>query len=70
MFRFGTNLEAEGHAAAASRVPRGALKTLAIIGGGSWGTALACVLAPRFDRVRLWAHEPDLAGRIQTDPRQ
>ena len=24
---------------------------LAIIGGGSWGTALACVLAPRFDVV-------------------
>jgi glycerol-3-phosphate dehydrogenase (NAD(P)+) len=34
---------------------------LAIIGGGSWGTALACVLAPRFDQVRLWMHEPDIA---------
>jgi glycerol-3-phosphate dehydrogenase (NAD(P)+) len=39
---------------------------LAIIGGGSWGTALACVLAPRFDHVALWIHEPDLAARIQT----
>ena len=39
---------------------------LAIIGGGSWGTALACVLAPRFDRVRLWVNEPDLAARMQT----
>ena len=38
---------------------------LAIIGGGSWGTALACVLAPRFDRVALWVREPDLALRIQ-----
>ena len=38
---------------------------LAIIGGGSWGTALACVLAPRFDRVSLWVNESDLAARIQ-----
>ena len=29
---------------------------LAIIGGGSWGTALAIVLAPRFDGVRLWVN--------------
>jgi glycerol-3-phosphate dehydrogenase (NAD(P)+) len=41
------------------------MKTLAIIGGGSWGTALACVLGPRFDRVRLWIHEPDIAARMQ-----
>jgi glycerol-3-phosphate dehydrogenase (NAD(P)+) len=38
---------------------------LAIIGGGSWGTALACVLASRFDRVSLQVHEPDLAARIE-----
>ena len=38
--------------------------TLAIIGAGSWGTALSVVLAPRFERVRLWIHEPDLAARI------
>jgi glycerol-3-phosphate dehydrogenase (NAD(P)+) len=37
---------------------------LAIIGGGSWGTALAIVLAPRFERIRLWVHEPDLAARM------
>lgn len=37
--------------------------TLAIVGGGSWGTALACVLAPRFDTVRLWINEPDIAER-------
>jgi glycerol-3-phosphate dehydrogenase (NAD(P)+) len=39
--------------------------TLSIIGGGSWGTALACVLAPRFPSVRLWIYEPDLAVRTQ-----
>jgi len=39
---------------------------LAIIGAGSWGTALSIVLAPRFERLRLWVHEPDLAARIQT----
>ncbi len=38
--------------------------TLSILGGGSWGTALAIVLAPRFERLRLWVFEPDLAGRI------
>jgi glycerol-3-phosphate dehydrogenase (NAD(P)+) len=37
---------------------------LAIIGGGSWGTALAIVLAPRFPRIRLWVYEQDLAARM------
>src|ERR1700722_18389294 len=37
---------------------------LAILGAGSWGTALAIVLAPRFERVRLWVYEPDLAARM------
>ncbi len=40
------------------------MKTLAIIGGGSWGTALAIVLAPRFPTVRLWVYESDLAARM------
>ncbi|HWZ33038.1 MAG TPA: NAD(P)H-dependent glycerol-3-phosphate dehydrogenase [Bryobacteraceae bacterium] len=38
---------------------------LAIIGGGSWGTALAIVLAPRFERVHLWVYEVDLAERMR-----
>jgi glycerol-3-phosphate dehydrogenase (NAD(P)+) len=37
---------------------------VAIIGAGSWGTALATVLAPRFERVSLWAHETDLVERM------
>jgi glycerol-3-phosphate dehydrogenase (NAD(P)+) len=37
---------------------------ISIIGAGSWGTALAIVLAPRFKRVRLWAHETDLVERM------
>lgn len=39
---------------------------LAIVGGGSWGTALAIVLAPRAKRVRLWVFEEDLTARIET----
>jgi glycerol-3-phosphate dehydrogenase (NAD(P)+) len=40
------------------------VKNLAIIGAGSWGTALSIVLAPRFSRLTLWVHEADLAARI------
>jgi glycerol-3-phosphate dehydrogenase (NAD(P)+) len=40
--------------------------TLAIIGAGSWGTALSIVLAPKFERVKLWVYEPDLAARMRT----
>ena len=36
----------------------------AIIGAGSWGTALSIVLAPRFERIGLWAHEADLVQRM------
>jgi glycerol-3-phosphate dehydrogenase (NAD(P)+) len=41
------------------------VKNLAIIGAGSWGTALAIVLAPRFTGVRLWVYEADLAARMK-----
>jgi len=41
------------------------VKTLAVVGAGSWGTALAIVLAPRFPSVRLWVYETDLAARMR-----
>jgi glycerol-3-phosphate dehydrogenase (NAD(P)+) len=44
---------------------------LAILGGGSWGTALALALAPRHERIRLWVFEPDLAqsmNEARTNP--
>jgi glycerol-3-phosphate dehydrogenase (NAD(P)+) len=40
------------------------VRTLAIIGAGSWGTALALVLAPRFERIHLWVYEAELAERM------
>jgi len=40
-------------------------KILAVVGGGSWGTALALTLAPRFEEVRLWVFEKELAARIR-----
>jgi len=41
------------------------VKNLAIIGAGSWGTALAIVLGPRFQCIRLWVYEKDLADRLR-----
>jgi glycerol-3-phosphate dehydrogenase (NAD(P)+) len=40
------------------------LTELAIVGGGSWGTALAIVLAARFAHIRLWVYEADLVERM------
>jgi glycerol-3-phosphate dehydrogenase (NAD(P)+) len=37
---------------------------LAILGAGSWGTALAVELAPRARNVRLWAFDAGLADQI------
>jgi glycerol-3-phosphate dehydrogenase (NAD(P)+) len=38
---------------------------VAVLGAGSWGSALAKVLAEKGDEVRLWARRPELADEIQ-----
>jgi glycerol-3-phosphate dehydrogenase (NAD(P)+) len=38
---------------------------VAVVGAGSWGTAVAALLAPKAD-VMLWARQPELADRIDT----
>jgi glycerol-3-phosphate dehydrogenase (NAD(P)+) len=40
------------------------MKQLSIIGAGSWGTALALALAPRFETLKLWARTPELACQM------
>jgi glycerol-3-phosphate dehydrogenase (NAD(P)+) len=42
----------------------GLSENLAVVGAGSWGTALAIALAPRFGSVRLWARRPEQADAI------
>jgi glycerol-3-phosphate dehydrogenase (NAD(P)+) len=37
---------------------------MAVLGGGAWGTALACVLAQQHAAVTLWAHEADTVKAI------
>lgn len=37
---------------------------IAVIGGGSWGTTLACLLFQKGYDVALWVHEKDLADEI------
>ncbi|RMH32713.1 MAG: NAD(P)-dependent glycerol-3-phosphate dehydrogenase [Nitrospirae bacterium] len=40
------------------------IHTIAIIGAGAWGTALARLIAHQGYAVRLWAYEPDVAHTI------
>ena len=40
------------------------MSELAIIGAGSWGTALSIAMAPRFESIRVWVFEEDLAARM------
>ncbi len=47
-----------------SSARRESMNRLAILGAGSWGTALAIALAPRFDEIRLWARDPNRAAEI------
>ncbi|MEO6666430.1 MAG: NAD(P)H-dependent glycerol-3-phosphate dehydrogenase [Nitrospiria bacterium] len=40
------------------------VRSLAVIGAGAWGTALAHLMAQEGRRVRLWCYEPDVAAAI------
>jgi glycerol-3-phosphate dehydrogenase (NAD(P)+) len=40
-------------------------RRLAVIGAGSWGTALAIALAPRFEVVALWARDSERARQLE-----
>jgi len=42
-----------------------AQEVISILGGGSWGTALALALAGRFERIYLWVHNVELAERME-----
>ena len=41
------------------------MSRVAVLGAGSWGTALAQHLARKGEDVRLWARRPELASEIQ-----
>ncbi|MGV0627083.1 NAD(P)H-dependent glycerol-3-phosphate dehydrogenase [Mycolicibacter minnesotensis] len=43
--------------------------TVAVMGAGAWGTALAKVLADAGSQVRLWARRPDVAAQINSTRR-
>lgn len=40
---------------------------VAVLGAGSWGTALAVLLAGNGCPVRLWGHEPEHVARLRAD---
>lgn len=39
--------------------------TIAVVGAGAWGTALACLLVRRWPRVILWARRPEHARELR-----
>lgn len=43
------------------------MRKIAIIGGGSWGTALALTAARSGNEVRLWVRNPELAAEIRRE---
>src|ERR1700723_3618216 len=43
---------------------RGSMPSVAVVGAGAWGTALADLLARNGHPVRLWAREPDVAESV------
>lgn len=44
----------------------GAIKSIGVIGGGAWGTALALTAARAGTTVRLWARDPGTVSEIRT----
>jgi glycerol-3-phosphate dehydrogenase (NAD(P)+) len=51
-----------GSSAHVSRSPQ----RVAVVGAGSWGTAVAALVAANAD-VTLWARDPELAGHVERD---
>ena len=43
------------------------LSKIAVIGAGSWGTALAILLSQKFSNVQLWAHRKAHSDKIHKD---
>ncbi|MBF0178210.1 MAG: NAD(P)-dependent glycerol-3-phosphate dehydrogenase [Magnetococcales bacterium] len=43
--------------------------SVAVVGAGSWGTALAALLAGKLPQVTLWCHEPEVAAGINQNRR-
>ncbi len=41
------------------------MRKIAVVGAGSWGTALSIVLAPRAEQIGLWVHDDGLAAEIE-----
>lgn len=41
--------------------------TAAVLGGGSFGTAMACILAANGHQTRLWVRDPETAAAINVD---
>jgi glycerol-3-phosphate dehydrogenase (NAD(P)+) len=50
--------------ALASAAPSLLAERLAIVGAGSWGTALAVALSSRFQSIHLWARDPGRAAAM------
>src|SRR5512134_165420 len=40
---------------------------IAVIGGGSWGTAFAAMLSERYSDVSLWVREPEVCAEIREE---
>jgi NADPH-dependent 2,4-dienoyl-CoA reductase/sulfur reductase-like enzyme len=54
----------------AARAPQHpAMSRIGIIGGGAFGTAMACVARRSGHEVRLWAREPEVVAAINGEAR-